>query len=580
MSFSTDDGLLLTKLRTLMKHSDYVPQSLNAYIVPGGDAHQNEYVAECDKRLPFISGFSRSIGTAVITDTTAALWVESAYFMQAKEESDASWKVMCQGNVNTPSVARYLCKVLKGPSVVGADPYLVNAGCWQDLEREFHRYGHVLIPVSTNLIDLLWEDRPRRTANAIFPLEIKYTGRSVTEKVVELRDKLEEENTNMIIITDLDEIAYLFNLRGSDIACNPVFFSYAVVTDTEVFLFVNKSQLTRAAKTDLMLESVNIKILSYKMISSFIRNKLSRFSGNVWLSTRSSHAIIRLVPKDRRLIKTSPIAKMKSVKNKTEINGMEESNLRDSSALCQYLCWLEGEAKNGRQTEISAANYLQMLREEQENYIGQCFPTISSAGPNSSIMYYLPTPETDRKITTEELHMCDSGAHYKDGTTDVTRTVHFGTPSKHEQESFTRVLKGLIAITTCVFPENTKGSTLDILGRKALWDVGLDYNHGTGHGIGMYLNVTEASSGISWCKDEDPVLVEGMFLTEEPGYYEEGKFGVRLENVMRIVKAETPQKSSKDRFLTFKTISFIPLQRKLIEHSMMTKKETRIIKRK
>lgn len=565
---------LLTNLRSLMKNTTYVPQAINAYIIPSGDAHQSEYIAECDERRAFISGFTGSAGTAVVTDSTAALWTDGRYYLQARQEMDDNWILMKQGIPSTLTEAKWLSKTLNVGSVVGVDPYLVESEWWRDLAKELQGAGQTLIPVSKNLIDIIWEDRPKRPIKPVVPLEVKYTGRSVAEKLQELRCKLIEENAAMIIITALDEVAYLFNLRGSDIAYNPVFFSYAAVTSNEAYLFVNLSQLTGAAKDSLKAEGVNIKILPYEELSHFIENELATLSGKVWVSNHSSQAIAQMVPKERRIVKLSPIALMKAVKNETEIKGMEACHIRDAVALCQYFHWLEKEAVAGTQTEISAANYLQKLREDQENFVGPSFSTISSVGPNASIVHYEPAPETDRKITTEEIYLCDSGGQYKDGTTDVTRTMHFGIPSKFEQECYTRVLKGVISIATCIFPSEVKGNCLDTLARKALWDVGLDYGHGTGHGLGMYLNVHEGPMGVSWRSyPDDPGLKEGMFLSDEPGYYEDGKFGIRIENVVRVVKAETPYNHRDRGFLTFKTITYVPIQTKLIDPSLLTKKE-------
>lgn len=565
---------LLQKLRALMKNTTYVPQVIHAYVIPSGDAHQSEYIAECDRRREFISGFTGSAGTAVITDTAAAVWTDGRYYLQASQQMDDNWMLMKQGIPSTLTEAKWLSKTLNIGSVVGVDPYLVEAEVWRDLTRELQGAGHSVIPVARNLIDLLWDDRPERPCKPVFPLEVKYTGLTINEKLEQVRAKLTEENAFMIIITALDEIAYLFNLRGSDIEYNPVFFSYAIVTTKEAYIFINETQLTGAARESLKCDGRNVKIKAYDEISHFIETELASSSDKVWVSNHSSQAITRMVPKDRRIIKLSPIALMKALKNDTEIKGMELCHIRDAAALCCYFSWLEKEAVKGTQTEISGADYLQKLREDQEDMVGLSFNTISSVGPNASIIHYSPKPETDRRITTDEVYLCDSGGQYKDGTTDVTRTLHFGTPSKFEQECFTRVLKGVISVASCVFPSEIKGNCLDTLARKALWDVGLDYGHGTGHGIGMYLNVHEGPMGISWRSyPDDPGLQERMFLSDEPGYYEDGKFGIRIENIVRIVKAETPHNHRDRGFLTFKTVTLVPIQTKLMDPSMLTEKE-------
>uniref|UniRef100_A0A0P4X235 Aminopeptidase P N-terminal domain-containing protein n=1 Tax=Scylla olivacea TaxID=85551 RepID=A0A0P4X235_SCYOL len=565
---------LLTKLRALMKNTAHVPRQIHAYIVPSGDAHQSEYIAPCDQRRAFVSGFTGSAGTAIITEKDAALWTDGRYFLQATQEMDDNWTLMKQGLPKTPSEAKWLNKTLDVGSVIGVDPYLLEADVWRDLSRELQGGGHSIIAVPENLIDLIWTDRPPRPAECVVPLEEKYTGCSIGDKLKSVRQELDEENAFMIIITALDEVAYLYNLRGSDIEYNPVFFSYAAVTQDEAALFINKSQLTAAAIESLSNGDCKVTIHPYEDLDKFVNEQMALHFGKIWVCNHSSQAITQLVPKDRRLSKLSPVAVMKAIKNPTEIKGMESCHLRDAAALCRYFAWLEKEAARGTQTEISGADQLQKFREELDDFVGLSFSTISSVGPNAAIVHYKPSMETDARITTKDVYLCDSGGQYKDGTTDVTRTLHFGTPSKFLQECFTRVLKGVISVATCIFPTKTKGNCLDSFARKALWDVGLDYGHGTGHGIGMYLNVHEGPMGVSWRSfPDDPGLQEGMFLSDEPGYYEDGKFGVRIENIVRIVKAETEHNFRERGFLTFKTVTMVPIQAKLIDPALLTKKE-------
>ncbi|KAK3856778.1 hypothetical protein Pcinc_036921 [Petrolisthes cinctipes] len=411
-----------------------------------------------------------------------------------------------KGLPETPSEGKWLNKTLEISSIVGADPHLIEEEVWKELTRELQTEGHSLVPITHNLIDVLWAGgRPQRPANLVLPLEIKYTGCSTQEKLIRLRENLQEENVFMIVLTALDEVAYLYNLRGSDIEYNPVFFSYGVVTMTEAVVFVNNTQLT--TQTNEALNEANINVKPYQDLERYITQQLDVNTGKVWISNHSSHAVTQLVPRERRLTKLSPVALMKAVKNEVEIKGMEACHIRDATALCRYFAWLEKEASKGTQTEISAAEQLHKYRQELDEFVGLSFSTISS-----------------------EIYLCDSGAQYRDGTTDVTRTVHFGTPTDFERECFTRVLKGLINVATCVFPSKIKGNCLDSLARVCLWEVGLDYGHGTGHGIGMYLNVHEGPMGVSWRSyPDDPGLQLGMFLSDEPGYYEDGKFGIRIE---------------------------------------------------
>ncbi|XP_076035490.1 aminopeptidase P isoform X2 [Oratosquilla oratoria] len=565
---------LLKQLRLLMHDHNYVPQTIHAYVVPSGDAHQSEYIAPCDERRAFICGFTGSAGTAIVTTEKAAMWTDGRYFLQATQEMDDNWKLMKQGVPETLSEGKWLCNNLNPDSVVGANPFLIDADKWQELSRELHNGGHSLVAVMHDLVDQIWTGQPARPCKPVFPLDIKYTGATVQEKLTELRKQMKEENASMVVLTALDEVAYIYNLRGSDIAYNPVFFSYALVTHEEAYLFIDEAQCPSATKA--FLQEANIIRKPYGDFMEFIEKKIKTEPNKVWVSNKGSHAVNEVIPKEKRLAKVTPVAVMKAIKNETEIKGLRACHLRDAVALCRFFCWLEGEASKGTQTEISAADKLQTFREELEDFVGLSFETISSIGPNGAIIHYKPRPETDRKITTEELYLCDSGGQYKDGTTDVTRTLHFGTPTQFERQCFTRVLKGQIALASAIFPTKIKGNCLDTLARLALWDVGLDYSHGTGHGVGMYLNVHEGPMGISWRPmPDDPGLQENMFLSDEPGYYEDNKFGIRLENIVQIVRAETPHNHRNRGFLTFKNVTMVPVQIKMIEPSMLTEKEVK-----
>ncbi|MCL4136578.1 UNVERIFIED_CONTAM: hypothetical protein GTU68_058176, partial [Idotea baltica] len=374
-------------------------------------------------------------------------------------------------------------------------------------------------------------------------------------------------------------VADIFNLRGSDIECNPVFFSYGLVTLSDAFLFINQEKLTKDAQRHL--QEGEVKVLPYDQVSEAIQDLVSGLTRpqeektkRVWVSNKCSHAIAAMIPAQKTIAKVTPVALMKAVKNETERKGMRACHVRDGAALCRYLSWLQKEAPKGEQTELSGAAVLEQYRKEQDHYVGLSFSTISSSGPNSAIVHYSPSPQTDRKITTHEIYLVDSGGQYRDGTTDVTRTVHFGSPSEFEKECFTRVLKGHIAMATCIFPSKLKGNYLDTLARKFLWDVGLDYSHGTGHGVGMFLNVHEGPMQISWRPAlDDCGLDEGMFLSDEPGFYEDGKFGIRIENIVEVVKAVTPHNHKGRGFVTFHSTTLAPIQTKLICPAMLTTDE-------
>lgn len=572
----TMTGHLLKKLRALMRNIKYVNEPLQAYIVPHKDAHQSEYLAACDERRAFISGFTGSAGTAIVTENAACMWTDGRYFLQASREIDENWTLMKEGVSTTPTQEKWLSKNLPLGSRVGVDPTLLPFSEWRTLQTELEANGHSLVPVAINLVDLIWDDRPQPPNAPVIPLPVKYTGKTCQQKVDEVRAQMEERSAILLIVTALDEVAWLLNLRGSDIDYNPVFFSYLTVTRTDVNLYIDPSKVTQAVHNHFTAEDLNVTFHHYSKIFTHLTEMVNKkqLDGKVWISYGSSYALASIVPEKSRITEVSPIAVMKAIKNPVEIQGLTNAHIRDAAALCCYFAWLEKEVTKGHITEISGAKKLEEFRREQEDYVGLSFPTISSVGPNGAIVHYHPTSETDRQITTEELYLCDSGAQYKDGTTDVTRTIHLGTPTNYEKECFTRVFKGQTSLGTSVFPAKIKGNCLDTLARKYLWDVGLDYMHGTGHGIGSYLNVHEGPMGISWRPyPDDPGLREGMFLSIEPGYYEDGKFGIRLENIARIVPATTPYTFKNKTFLTFETVTLVPIQTKMLVPQMLTDKE-------
>lgn len=554
-----------------MHNTAHVSQPINAYIIPSGDVHQSEYVAECDLRRAFISGFTGSDGTAIVTDTGAALWTDGRYFLQAEQQLSSDWTLMKAGLPDTPTDAKWLSSVLPVGGRVGCDPALLSIDRWKPLCKELKSNGYELIGVTENLVDLLWSDRPDRPCNDLIILSESETGASWQKKVNDVRGKMAEEKAAAVVVTALDEIAWLFNLRGSDIIFNPVFFSFAVITPKKVNLFIDPKKLTNQVQQHLS----GVTFHSYDAIYKFIANLAEDEAvSKIWISSKSSYAIYSQVPKHKVLQQASPVAAMKSKKTIEEMKGMERAQVKDAVALCEFFVWLEKAVPTGTVTEISAADKAKFLRSQQENFVSLSFDTISSIGADGAIIHYKPTPETDKDVNTEEVYLIDSGAQYREGTTDTTRTIHLGTPSSHEKECFTRVLKGHISISTAIFPKGLKGSMLDTLARQSLWEVGLDFRHGTGHGVGAFLNVHEGPCGISFRYNPSEIgLEENMIVTDEPGYYEDGKFGIRIENCVKVVKAETKYRFGGKDYLTFEPITVVPLQRKMIDASMLTAKE-------
>uniref|UniRef100_A0A9J7XR25 Xaa-Pro aminopeptidase 1 n=1 Tax=Cyprinus carpio carpio TaxID=630221 RepID=A0A9J7XR25_CYPCA len=547
---------LLRQLRQAMKNSKYITEPIQAYIVPSGDAHQSEYIAPCDRRREFICGFNGSAGTAIVTEQHAALWTDGRYFLQASQQMDNNWTLMKMGLKETPSQEDWLISVLPENSKVGVDPWIIAADQWKNMSKALSNAGHSLVAVKDNLIDAIWEDRPPRPSTKLITLGLKYAGLTWQDKVTALRGKMAERKISWFVVTALDEIAWLFNLRGSDIEYNPVFFAYAIIGISSIKLFVDSKRLLHpAVREHLELDSpskseLTIQCFSYESVYTELQAVCVALAPKekMWICDKASCALTQVIPKAHRsAIPYTPLCLAKAVKNPTEIQGMKMAHIKDAVALCELFAWLEKEIPKGKVTEISVADKAEELRR--------------------------PLPETNRTLSLNEVYLIDSGAQYLDGTTDVTRTVHFGTPSDYEKECFTYVLKGHIAVSAAVFPNGTKGHLLDSFARASLWDSGLDYLHGTGHGVGCFLNVHEGPCGISYKTFADEPLEAGMIVSDEPGYYEDGSFGIRLENVVLVIPAKTKYNYRNRGSLTFEPLTLVPIQLKMINTDLLTQKE-------
>lgn len=460
------------------------------------------------------------------------------------------------------------------------DPRVLSQKEWTPLQTKLETAGLRLVPIKTNLVDLIWKDKPSRNANALECLPLKISGRSVAQKLNDVRAKMKEENAVALLLSSLDETAWLLNMRGSDITYNPVFYSYVLLELNTFHLFIDERQYTKAVEEHLKgeLPTESFIVHPYHKVDETLAKISSKSSGFVWLSNSCNHALIALVPEKFLLTKLTPVASLKAVKNPTELKGMRNAHLKDAAALCCYFSWLEKNLGKKRITEISAAEKLKGFREQQADFRGLSFNTISSVGAHGAIIHYSSSPETDVELTRDSVYLCDSGGHYVDGTTDITRTLHFGEPTDFEKECYTRVLKGQLQVLSAVFPSKIRGNYLDSFARQFLWDVGLDYAHGTGHGVGSYLYVHEGPMGISWKHlADDPGLQAGMILTVEPGFYSDGKFGVRVEDVAEVVAADPPHNFNNRGFLKLETITFVPKQTKLITAGLLTSRETEIL---
>ncbi|XP_076804683.1 xaa-Pro aminopeptidase 1-like [Clavelina lepadiformis] len=566
----------LLKLRKVMASAIYTNHPLKAIIVPSSDAHQSEYLAECDLRRSFISGFTGSAGTAVITQKEAALWTDGRYFLQAEQELDTNWILMKMGLKDTPSIEDWLCSVLPEGSYVGVNPFLYSSSSWNKMKIALEKQGHRLLETTEDLVDQVWDNQPVAPATSLITVQENVAGKTVREKLNDLRQRMIKNGVNWLVLTALDEVAWLYNMRASDIEYNPVFFAYSVVGFNSTHLFIHQNRITDEIKNHL---TNDVTVHDYDSIIPFLEQNCS--SEKTWLSTNSSHAIVSAIYQIYRVTTMySPVSMTKCVKNPTEINGMIVANNRDAVALCRYFHWMDMEVPKGNVTECSAAAKSLEFRQQEDGFVSLSFATISSSGPTGSIIHYCPNKDDDKPVKADQLYLCDSGAQYRNGTTDTTRTMHFGTPSQHEKDCFTRVLKGHIALASVVFPEGAKGFWLDALARMHLWKVGLDYRHGTGHGVGSFLNVHEGPVGcyignssrvVPFAAEVD--LKPGMVITDEPGYYEDGKFGIRIENALLCKKAETQHNFDGKEFYTFESLALIPIQQKMIDRSLLTEDE-------
>ncbi|XP_035516644.1 xaa-Pro aminopeptidase 1 isoform X1 [Morone saxatilis] len=575
-------GELLRQLRQAMRNCKYFSEPIQAYIVPSGDAHQSEYIAPCDCRREFICGFNGSAGTAIVTEQHAAMWTDGRYFLQASQQMDNNWTLMKMGLKETPSQEDWLISILPENSKVGVDPWIIAADQWKNMSKALTGAGHSLVAVQDNLIDAVWMERPERPSTQLRALGLDYTGMTWQDKITALRAKMTERKITWFVATALDEIAWLFNLRGADIEYNPVFFAYAIVGMNTIRLFVDLKRLyDPTLRNHLQLDSpskpeLSIHTFPYESVYTELQAICAALSpkDKVWICDKASCALTQVIPKAHRTpIPYTPLCLAKAVKNATEIQGMKMAHIKDAVALCELFAWLEKEIPKGTVTEISAADKAEELRSQQRDFVGLSFPTISSVGPNGAIIHYRPLPETNRTLSMNEVYLIDSGAQYVDGTTDVTRTIHFGTPSAFEKECFTYVLKGHIAVSAAVFPNGTKGHLLDSFARAALWDSGLDYLHGTGHGVGCFLNVHEGPCGISYKTFADEPLEAGMIVSDEPGYYEDGSFGIRIENVVLVIPTKPKYNYRNRGSLTFEPLTLVPIQVKMMNTELLTQKE-------
>lgn len=555
----------LVALRGLMER-----ERLTAYLVPSTDPHNDEYVPECWQRRRWLSGFTGSAGDVLVTADGAYLWTDSRYHIQAERElAGSTISLFKHGLEGVPSLEEWLKRNLGPDDVLGVDPRVLSCSRAAELERALSERGARLAYVEANLVDAIWTDRPAPSADPVRVLDDRFTGESVRSKLARLRERMREAGCDAHILCALDDIAWLTNLRGSDVAYNPIFIAYAIVGLEGARLFVDPAKAGPEVRAHL--DGV-AEIVPYQRVREAIVD-LARTSDRVWIDPDTTNQwVVTLLQGRCRLHKErSPVTDFKSVKNDTELEGFRRAMVRDGVAMVRFLKWLSEEVPKGGVTELSAARRLDSLREQGESYVEPSFETISAYGPHGAVVHYAVDPSTDLPLEPRGLYLVDSGGQYLDGTTDVTRTVALGPVGDAEREMFTRVLRGHIGLATLVFPKGWSGKQLELPARRPLWEAGRNYGHGTGHGIGHFLCVHEGPMGIT-PRDKGVPLAEGNVLSNEPGYYEEGAFGIRIENVVAVRRDETLSREG-SVFLRFETLTLCPIDRSLVNPSLMTRDE-------
>ena len=541
-------------------------RGLTGFVVPRADRQQNEYLPASEERLAWLTGFTGSAGAAVVLADKAAVFVDGRYTVQAESQVDKS--VFAIEHLVDMPPNQWLAKNAKAGDRIGYDPWLHTSESVERLKQAAADAGAELVALDGNPIDALWRDRPAPPSGKVVLRDIALAGESASDKLKRVRAELDKAKVDALVMSDPQNVAWTFNIRGSDIAHTPLALAFALIPrEGRPRLYVEPGKLdntTRAALED---------IADIRTPDDLTHDLAGLKDKSVRLDQASAvEALSKIVTEHggKPMRAADPITLMKAVKNHAEISGTRAAHLRDGAAMTRFLAWLDREALKGKLTEIDAVAALESFRRDTGLLKDVSFPTISGAGPNGAIVHYRVTRESNRKLGMNELFLIDSGAQYEDGTTDITRTIVVGEPSEEMRDRFTRVLKGHIAIATAVYPENTTGAQLDTLARASLWQAGLDFDHGTGHGVGSYLSVHEGPARIS--KLGHVPLRRGMILSNEPGYYKTAAYGIRIENLVLVIAAPEPAGAEKP-LNAFETLTLAPIDRRLIAVPMLTAKE-------
>ena len=554
--------------RVAALRTELARRGLTGFIVPRSDRHQNEYVPACEQRLAWLTGFTGSAGIGIVLMERAILFVDGRYTLQAHEQADTSLFAI-EHLIETPP-HRWIEENLAAGDRLGYDPWLHTVEAAERLEKACAAAGAKLIAIEPDLIDLVWADRPAAPLGAVTLHDVRFAGEDPGEKLARIRAELTKLRADALIVSDPHAGAWTFNIRGADVAHTPLPLAFAIVAQAgRPSLYIDGRKLSQDVRSRLET------LADVREPSEFAPalETLGRRKATVRLDqATAADALARLITSHGGKVTRGacPIALMKAVKNEVEIAGARAAHIRDGAAVTRFLAWFDREAPGGKLTEIDAVAALESFRRETGLLKDISFPTIAAAGPDGAIVHYRVTRATNRRISPGDLFLIDSGGQYEDGTTDVTRTVVVGEPTAEMRDRFTPVLKGHIAVARALFPEGTTGAQLDSFARQFLWAQGLDFDHGTGHGVGSYLSVHEGPARIS--KLGATALKPGMILSNEPGYYKSGAYGIRIENLLLVVRA-APVAGAEKPLNAFETLTLAPIDRRLIAAEMLTPEE-------
>ena len=560
----------LNALRILMKE-----KKIDAYLVATDDFHGSEYVGDYFKCRKYITGFTGSAGTAIITQDMAGLWTDGRYFIQAADQlRDTTIELFKSGEPGVPTMHQFLNDKLEEGMCLGFDGRTVSAREAEELQ-ELLQEKHITFSVNDDLIGEIWEDRPVLSCEPVMELDIRWTGKSRADKIAEIREQMKAKEADTFILTSLDDIAWLLNIRGNDIHCCPVDLSYLVMMENELRLYANAAAFSEEIRSNL--EADGVKIYPYDDVYSYVQSISS--DKKVLLSRANVNSrLVSNIPSEVTILDEPNLTLLpKAVKNETEMENERIAHIKDGVAVTKFIHWLKKNVTRTTITELSTAEKLYQFRSEQEHFLGESFDPIIAYGTHAAIVHYSATEATDIPLEARGMVLADTGGHYLEGTTDITRTIVLGPVTAKEKKFFTAVLRGNLNLAAAKFKYGCTGLNLDYLARGPLWELGEDYNHGTGHGVGYLLNVHEGPNSFRWKNlpgNPAPVLEEGMITSDEPGYYLENEFGIRHENLVLCKKAE---KTSFGQFMCFEPLTMVPFDLEGINPEEMTERERKLL---